>query len=45
MRCLLFLRLPPHPRLDVVVDDEVQLLVAEAVVLRENAVYLVNDSF
>jgi len=35
----------PHPVLDVVVDDEVQLLVREAVVLGENSVDLVDDGF
>ena len=33
----------PHAVLDVVVDDEVGFLVSEAVVLRENAVNLVDD--
>ena len=33
----------PHAVLDVVVDDEVGFLVSEAVVLRENAVNLVNN--
>ena len=34
-----------HPILDVVVDDEVQFLVREAVVLGEHAVDFVNDGF
>ena len=37
--------LPPHAVLDVVVDDEVQFLVGEAVVLRQNAVDFVDDWF
>ena len=38
-------RLLPHPILDVVVDDEVQLLVCEAVVACEHAVDFVDDRF
>ena len=34
---------PPHPVLDVVVDDEVQLFVGEPVVFSENAVNFVDD--
>ena len=36
-------QLVAHAVLDVVVDDEVQLLVREAVVLRQDFVYFVDD--
>jgi len=36
-------RLPPHPVLDVVVDDEVQLLVREPVMHRQHPVDFVDD--
>jgi len=36
-------RLPPHPVLDVVVDDEVQLLVREPVMRRQHPVDFVDD--
>ena len=39
------LRLLPHAVLDVVVDDEVQFLVREAVVLREQVAEIVAQRF
>ena len=36
-------RLPPHPVLEVVVDDEVQLLLGKPVVRRQHPVDFVDD--
>ena len=42
---LTFLRLSPHPVLDIVVDDEVELFVSEAVMLCQDPVDFVDDGF
>ena len=36
---------PPHAVLDVVIDDEIQFFVGEAVVSGEYAVYFIDDGF
>src|SRR5207302_1565170 len=48
MVCLLlalFSAVTPHTILDIVVDNEIQFLVCEAVVFGEDAVYFVDDGF
>src|SRR2546428_12877367 len=37
--------IPSHTVLDVVVDDEVQFFVSEAVVFGEDAIYLIHERF
>src|SRR6266849_5932383 len=36
---------PPHPILDIVVEDEIQLLVREPIMPRQHTVYFINNGF